>query len=194
MPFVFRKPTLDDAAMLLAWRADPVVTRFMFTDLDHHDVEKQRQWLLAMETRRDFRHFVIENDGAPVGYLSYSDIDWTHKRCVTGSYMGTPETRRMLAGYMHAFIMDYAYYVMGMHKVVNYFMAGNDNVIKIQRILKCREVGVLKDHVFKYGQFHDVHVFETLESEWRAHPRAFTRAQTLSAFGAAAIGENTSPS
>lgn len=183
MPFHFRKPVPDDAAMLLAWRRDPVITRFMFTDLEHDDVGKQRNWLAAMEGRDDFRHFVIEHDGAPVGYLSYSEIDRTHKRCVTGSYMATPQARRMLAGYLHAFIMDYAYYVLGMHKIVNYFMAGNDNVIKIQRILKCHEVGVLKDHVFKYGAFHDVYVFETLESDWRNHARAFTRAQTLAAFG-----------
>lgn len=194
MPFTFRKPAPDDAAMLLAWRTDPVVTRFMFTDLEHADVDKQRAWLAAMETRRDFRHFIVEHDGAAVGYLSYSEIDWTHKRCATGSYMATPQARRMLAGYLHAFIMDYACYVMGMHKVVNYFMAGNDNVVKMQRILKCREVGVLKEHVCKYGVFHDVHVFETLESEWRNHARAFTRAQTLAAFGETATpDENERP-
>lgn len=183
MPFRFRKPALDDAAMLLTWRADPVITRFMFTDLDHNDVDKQRDWLAAMDVRKDFRHFIIDHDGKPVGYLSYSDIDWTHKRCSSGSFMATESARRMLAGYLHAFIQDYAFYVLGMHKIFNYFMAGNDNVIKIQRILKCREVGVLKDHVFKYGVFHDVYVFELLETEWRNHPRAFTREQTMSAFG-----------
>lgn len=183
MPFVFRPPTLDDADLLLAWRTDPVITRFMFTDLEDPSVEKQRAWLAAMAGRDDFRHFVIEHDGDAVGYLSFSEIDRRHKRCSTGSYMGTAAARRMLAGYLHAFIHDYAFYVLGMHKVFGYFMAGNDNVVKIQRILKLREVGVLKQHVYKYGAFHDVHVFELLESEWRTHARPFTLAQTLAAFG-----------
>ncbi len=83
--FLFRRPTLDDAGMLLRWRTDPFITRFMFTDLGDPDVERQRGWLRAMETRADFRHFVIEHEGRPVGYLSYSDIDWTHRRCSSGS-------------------------------------------------------------------------------------------------------------
>jgi RimJ/RimL family protein N-acetyltransferase len=184
MPFHFRKPVPDDAAMLLAWRRDPSVTRFMYTDLDHNDVGKQQDWLAAMEGRKDFRHFIIEHGGEPVGYLSYSHIDFIHKHCQSGSYMApTAAARQAPMGLIHAFIMDYVYYALGMHKIYNYFMAGNDKVIKIQRILKCREVGVLKDHVFKYGAFHDVYVFETLESDWRTHPRPFTREQTLAAFG-----------
>lgn len=185
MPFRFRPPLPDDAAMLLAWRTDPAITRFMFTDLDHADAERQRAWLSAMEARADFRHFVIEHDGRPVGYLSYTDIDPVHRRCSTGSYMAAERDRRMLAGYLHAFIMDYAFERLGMNKVVNFFMAGNDNVIRIQSVLKCRPVGVLKEHVFKYGRFHDVHVFETLKSEWETHPRAFPKTRTLAAFAEA---------
>lgn len=182
MPFRFRAPVPDDAGMLLAWRTDPDITRFMFTDLDHADVDRQRAWLAAMETRADFRHFVIEHDNRPVGYLSYSEIDQTHRRCSTGSYMATPRDRRMLAGYLHAFIMDYGFHVLGMNKIVNHFMAGNDNVIRIQSVLKCREVGVLREHVFKYGRFHDVYVFETLKRDWETHPHAFSRDVTLAAF------------
>lgn len=183
MPFHFRSPTPDDAEMLLTWRTDPVITRFMFTDIENPSVARQAEWIAATALREDFRHFVIEHDDVPVGYLSYSEIDWTHRRCATGSYMATDHARRMLAGYLHAFIMDYAFHVMGMHKVINYFMAGNDNVIRIQRVLKCREVGVLRDHVFKYHRWHDVHVFELTAADWAGHSRAFTRERTLAAFG-----------
>lgn len=182
MLFRFRPPTPDDAAMLLDWRTDPDITRFMFTDIIDGTVEKQRDWLAAMAQRSDFRHFIIEHDGAPLGYLNYADINWLHRRCSSGSYMMTDYARKMLAGYLYAFIMDYAFYGLGMHKLVNYFMDGNDKIIKIQRMVKHREVGILKDHIFKYDRFHDVYVFELLESEWRHHPRAFTRDQTLAAF------------
>jgi len=182
--FQFRRPTLDDAGMLLRWRTDPFITRFMFTDLDDPNVERQRDWLRAMEARADFRHFVIEHDARPVGYLSYSDIDWTHRWCSSGSYMAEPEDRRRLAGFLHAFIMDYCFHAMGMNKIVNYFMEGNDTVIRIQRVLKTREVGLLKEHVWKNGRFHDVYVFETLRSEWETHPHTFPRERTLAAFPA----------
>ncbi len=180
--FRFRHPVPDDAEMLLRWRTDPAITRFMFTDITDPDVERQRAWLLAMERRRDFRHFVIEHEGRPVGYLSYSDIDWTHRRCTSGSYIAEERDRRRIAGFLHCFIMDYCFYGMGMNKLVNHFMEGNDGVIRIQRVLKARQVGVLREHVLKDGRFHDVLVFETLKSEWETHPRPFSREATLAAF------------
>ncbi|MBP2316229.1 GNAT family N-acetyltransferase [Azospirillum soli] len=184
MPFRFRSPTVDDAEMLLAWRTEPAITRFMFTDIDNPDASRQRAWIQAMEKRQDFRHFVIETQGCPIGYLSYSDINWVHRRCSSGSYIVDADARRTVAGFLHSFIMDYCFYALGMNKMVNYFMEGNDNVIKIQRILKCREVGVLKEHVFKYGRYHDVFVFEILKSEWEAQAHPFARERTLAAFDA----------
>lgn len=180
--FQFRRPTLEDAEMLLRWRTDPTITRFMFTDLTDPGVERQRVWLSAMEQRKDFRHFVIEHEGRAVGYLSYSDIDRTHRRCSSGSYMAEDRDRRKLAGFLHPFIMDYCFYGLGMNKIVNYFMDGNDSVIRIQHLLKARPVGVLKEHVWKHGRFHDVHVFESLRAEWEAIPHLFPRDRTLAAF------------
>ena len=184
MPFRFRLPTVDDAEMLLAWRTDPAITRFMFTDLENPDVERQRSWITAMEQRQDFRHFVIETAERPIGYLSYSGIDWAHRRCSSGSYIVDAEARRTVAGFLHSFIMDYCFYILEMNKIVNYFMEGNDNVIKIQRLLRCREVGILKEHVFKYGRFHDVLVFELCKAEWESRKRIFPHERTLAAFRA----------
>jgi len=180
--FRFRRPTLDDAELLLRWRTDPVITRFMFTDIENPDVERQRAWLQAMEQRKDFSHFIIEHEGRPVGYLSYSEIDRVHRRCSSGSYIAEEQDRRKIAGFLHTFIMDYCFHGLGMNKLINYFMEGNDNVIRIQRVLKAREVGVLRQHVHKHGRFHDVLVFETLKSEWETHPRLFPRETTLAAF------------
>ncbi|WP_353860656.1 GNAT family N-acetyltransferase [Azospirillum formosense] len=180
--FRFRRPTADDAAMLLRWRTEPSITRFMFTDLENPDVGRQRAWLAAMDARADFRHFIIEHEGRPVGYLSYYDIDRVHLRCSSGSYIVEEKDRRRLAGFLHCFIMDFCFYGLGMNKLFNYFMEGNDTVIRIQRVVKAREVGVLRQHVHKYGRFHDVHVFETLRSDWEGHPHIFPRETTLAAF------------
>lgn len=183
MPFRFRPPTLDDAGLLLRWRTDPAVTRFMYTDLEHADEDRQRAWLAAAAGRADFCHFVIEHGGRPIGYLSYSDIDRVHRRCSSGSYIGDRSAGGTVAGLLNTFILDYCFHGLGMHKIVNSFMAGNDAVIRIQRLLKFREVGVLRDHIFKYGRFHDVTLFEMTRDEWEAMRHSFTRDHTLAAFG-----------
>lgn len=186
--FRFRPPTPDDAAQLLDWRRRPDVTRWMFTDIDH-GVEQQRAWIERSAGRTDLRHFVIETvgegdgeSGRPVGYLAFAQIDRESRHCSTGHYFATVEDRRRFGGYMHAFILNYAFYRLGMHKVVNSFMAGNIKVLKLQSILHYRPVGVHHEHVFKYGKWHDVHVFEMLEREWATHPHPFPRDVTLAAY------------
>ncbi|WP_029010447.1 GNAT family N-acetyltransferase [Azospirillum halopraeferens] len=179
--FRFRRPVPDDAALLLDWRKRPDVTRWMFTDIDHGEAE-QRAWLERCATRDDLRHFVIEHEGRPVGYLSFAGIDRVNRHCSTGHYFADAEERRRLGGYMHAFIMDYAFYRLGMNKVVNSFMAGNSRVLRLQTVLHYRPVGVYREHIFKYGQWHDVHVFEMFERDWARHPHPFPRDVTLGAY------------
>ncbi len=179
--FRFRRPTVDDAATLLDWRTRPDVTRWMFTDVDH-GVEAQRAWIERCAARDDMRHFVIVAEGRDVGYLAFQPIDRANRRCSTGHYFADAPDRRRYGGYMHAYIMDYCFHALGMHKVVNQFMAGNTKVLKLQTILHYRPVGVHREHVFKYGAWHDVHVFEMLAREWETHPHPFPRAATLAAF------------
>jgi RimJ/RimL family protein N-acetyltransferase len=178
----FRKPGADHAALLLAWRTDPFITRFLFTDLEGATVETQRAWIAANAARDDFRHFMICDGDRPVGYLNFNSIDRRHRRCMTGNYIGVPEERTRIGGLLHAYIMDYCFDVLGMHKVVNEFMAGNDKVVKIQRVLRFREVGTYRDHVLKNGAWHDVHVFEQTREEWAQCPRAVPRDRTIAAF------------
>lgn len=180
-PVWFRCVRPEDAALTLRWRQDEDITRFMYTDVSH-GVEEQRAWIERCATREDFRHYIIMARDRAVGYLSFADIDRRHLRCSTGNYIFAPEDRRAYSGLLHTFIMDYCFHRLGCHKVVNSFMAGNERNVKIQQVLRFRQVGTYRDHVFKHGQFHDVHVFELLASEWAGHRRLFSLEQTRAAF------------
>jgi len=167
--------------MILDWRTDPEIAARMFTDVDY-DPEQQRRWLGAMDTRSDYRHFVILSHGEPIGYLSYGQIDWTHRHCVPGFYVGAKEKRTSAAAYLHWFIMDYAFYRLDMNKVLSWVLDTNPRMLRNLRLLKEREVGILRDHVRKADGWHDVHLFELLRAEWERQPRLFSQEMTLAAF------------
>ena len=184
MPFRFRPPLSDDAAMILDWRTRPDVTRFMYTDIEEPDVERQKAWLAAMDRRDDYRHFVVEvEDNRPIGYLSFSEIDHRHRRCSSGLYVADAADRRRYAGFFAPFIFDYCFHVLDMNKLVNTFMEGNDRLIRIQTLVGFREVGILKQHVWKYGRWHDVHLLELLRETYETRPRIYLLEHTLAAFG-----------
>ncbi len=181
MPIFFRKVTVDDAEMLLKWRQDPEITRFLYTDIDH-GVSEQREWIKSCDAREDFYHFVMCFDDRPIGYLSFADYDRQNRRCSTGQYVYEQDDRRRYGGLLHTYIMDYGFYKLDCHKIVNSFMAVNERIVKIQEILKYRHVGLYKDHIYKHDRYYDMHVFELLRSEWATHRRLYTRDETKAAF------------
>ncbi|GGF24033.1 hypothetical protein GCM10011611_32670 [Aliidongia dinghuensis] len=181
MPFTFRRPTIEDAKLLLDWRTQPDITRYMLTDIDY-DLERQKRWLAAVAHRSDYEHFIVLRHGMPVGHLSYSEIDRVNRHCVPGTYLILEPHERHLAAYTNSFILDYCFYRLDLNKAIFTIMSGNVNFVKAKRLMGVREVGVLKEHVFKYGQFHDLHMFELTRAEWETRPRLFPREKTLSAF------------
>lgn len=183
MPFTFRTPTIADAEMLLDWRTRPEITRFMFTDIEP-DIDKQRAWLRSCAARDDFVHFIVEWRDRPIGYLSFAEIDRVNRRCTPGTYLSLKPKERYIAAFTHSFVLDYAFYRLGMNKVCYAIMGGNENFIRAKPLHGVRSVGVMREHIFKYGAFHDVHLFEITEEEWRGQRRLFPREKTLAAFPA----------
>lgn len=182
MEITFRRPTIDDAEMILKWRTDEKIARFQFSEINP-TLAEQIQWLKDVETRTDYEHFLICVDDRPIGYQSYSHIDHHHKTCSSGNYI-YDDKDKIYGGFLHCYLMDHCFHTMGMHKIINYFMAGNDKVIKMQTKLKCSPVGILKEHILKDGKRHDVHIYELLASEWANHPKPFKKDITLAAFEA----------
>ncbi len=179
--FFFRKPRIEDAQMLLDWRTSPAVTEQMFTDVPY-DLKRQRAWLQASAARDDFQHFIIERSGEDIGYLSFPDIDWKNRHCSCGSYLGSAELGRKYGGLMHTYFMDYIFHVLHMNKLINYFLASNRKIIRIQEHLRLRKVGTLTQHVLKNEIYHDVEVFELLKADWVTHPHTAPLEVTLKAF------------
>lgn len=177
----FRPPVADDAQMLLAWRTRPDIARNMYSAIDP-DPDRQRAWLEAMTARSDYRHFIIGSGGQPIGYLSYSQIDPVHRRCLLGSYVGVRDTPGRAASYLYWYVMDYAFYRLGLNKVVSEVLDTNPSLIKGLRLCGEREVGVLREHIRKDDGYHDVHVFEVLRRDWDKAPRVIDREDTLAAF------------
>ena len=177
----FRRPVLDDARMLLDWRRDPSVDRFMYTQVDN-DLGKQEDWLRSCEAREGYEHFIIQWEDRPIGFLNYN-FDQLHKQGSSGSYMVDDRDRKKFGGLMHSYFMDYLFYGLNMNKAIAEIMAENKTLVKIQRILKLREVGTLKEHIWKDGAFHDVVVFELLKKDYETHPRQQSKEKSLRAFG-----------
>jgi RimJ/RimL family protein N-acetyltransferase len=168
----YRQPTLGDAPMLLEWRCRPDITRFMFTDISP-DLAAQEAWLQAAATRAGFTHRVICLDEQPVGYGSITVTDEAAAVGTIGVYLADRRSRSGIAGFNFIHLLNHAFLTLGLRKIVNHILGGNARLIRAQQYNGYRHVGVLHRHVRKYGEFHDVHIFEQHREDWLVFRRKF---------------------
>ncbi|WP_338553361.1 UDP-4-amino-4,6-dideoxy-N-acetyl-beta-L-altrosamine N-acetyltransferase [Paenibacillus sp. KS-LC4] len=162
----FIKLREEHLEQVLGWRTKENVTKYMFSDIDYN-LEHQKSWFHRISQSESEKYWVISIKGTLVGLISLNGIDFTHKRTSWGLYIGE-EAYSMYGGIVPPYLYYHVFHELGLHKITAEVMEGNDNIMKIHKLHGYREIGVYKDHIFKYGCFHDVHVMELLKDTWAA--------------------------
>ena len=163
--------------MLLAWRVKPEVTRYMFSDVED-DLQKHRRWFASLPENQKRFYWIIHCKGKPIGLINLADFSAVHRRTGWGFYIGELEYWHV-AGLVPPCLYNYIFgrADLNLEKVVGEVMAGNNGIMGLHDLHGYRRVGTYKRHVYKNGQFHDVHDFELLRSEWEACSNTFGRYQ-----------------
>jgi RimJ/RimL family protein N-acetyltransferase len=161
----YRRPTPDDAKLLLDWRTAPHITQYMLTDVPY-DIERQAAWIERTNARDDYQHAIIRIEGRDVGYASITVTDAQSGIGELGVYIGDQDAPKALTIYNFVGTLNHAFFTMKLHKLVNHIIAWNDRTVRMQVFNGYRHVGVLKDHTLKDGVRHDLHIFEESAAEW----------------------------
>jgi UDP-4-amino-4,6-dideoxy-N-acetyl-beta-L-altrosamine N-acetyltransferase len=163
-----RKLAASDLETVMHWRMLPEVTRHMYTD-PQLTMEDQLRWFERLSRSESDRVWIIES-GTPslsVGVLSLSDINRVHRRCSWAYYIGDEAARaRGLAKPLECGIYDYVFGSMQMNRLWCEVFSANDRVVALHERFGSKVEGVLRQHIFKDGQFYDVVRMAILKSDW----------------------------
>jgi UDP-4-amino-4,6-dideoxy-N-acetyl-beta-L-altrosamine N-acetyltransferase len=160
----FVKMRADHLELVLRWRTQPEVTRYMVTDVKN-DLNEQKKWFERVFKSPDFHYWLISHNDRLVGLANIASLSATHKRCSLGYYIGESDYRQMGAFFL-PYLYNHVFGSMGLHKLYGEVLDGNP-IVKIHELHGYRRVGTLRDHVFKYGKFHDLHIVELLAETWK---------------------------
>lgn len=160
----FKKLREEHLEKVLQWRTQEDVTRYMNTDIES-DLGKQIEWFTKVSASTTDKYWILEIKEVPVGLIYLTDLDVVNRRTSWGFYIGEEEYR-IYGGLVPPYLYNYVFLELGLHKITAEVMCGNNNVIKLNKIHGCREVGIYKEHIYKRGQFHDLMLMELLKSEW----------------------------
>lgn len=162
--FRFKRMTEDDSDNIYFWRRSEHVTKFMYTDLDE-DKEKHQKWFNTKLNSINNQYFIIYHNEEKIGLISLNNIDFVNNRASSGFYIGDFKFAP-LAGRIFPYFLNYVFYEMNLNKLVIEVMSNNIGMKKIDMYYGFRVVGVLKEHIFKNGVYHDVDILELTKAEW----------------------------
>lgn len=173
MLLAFRKLSEDHLAQVLTWRTSPSVTTYMFTDIEG-GMKQQAEWFAHISADEKSKYWVIYANEDPVGLVSLNDIDFNHRRASWAYYIGE-ERLQMLGAMIGPCVYHYGFDELQLHKMYGEVMGENEKVRRIHEKHGCQEVGVFRDHIYKYGRFHDVYIYEMLAEDWTKHRAKFKK-------------------
>jgi UDP-4-amino-4,6-dideoxy-N-acetyl-beta-L-altrosamine N-acetyltransferase len=165
--FCLRDFRAEDQEMIRGWRNHPETAKYMYTD---HEItpEEHEKWFEKVQRDASCRYWIIQNDGLDIGVLGIVQIDQHNQHCYWAFYLD-PDVRRKGAGsFAEISVLRYVFDELNLEKLCGEVLAFNEAVLAMHKRFGFIQEGVLRRHIFKQGQWHDVVTIGILREEWQA--------------------------
>jgi len=159
---------IEDKAMVLSWRNQERVRRFMYTDHVISTDEHER-WLSQALANTSARYLIFEFNSRPVGFVSFSNLEPIQLRGSWAYYLGETDVPNGTGSAMEFLALDYAFEHLKIRKLCCEVFGFNESVIKLHQKFGFRQEGLFAAHVLKSRVFEDVVVLAIFASDWMKH-------------------------
>lgn len=165
---LYRRPTLNDAAALLQLKNNEKAALLLGGIHHSYTFEDIVQWIDFHNNHPDELLLVVEDtlSGKLIGHVGLYKIDRVAKKTEYGILIADDESRGKGYGTLSTkLIVDYAFKVLGMHKVTAEVLS--ENVPSLAMFKKCGFSidGRLRDDVYKNNRYYDVLSLSILSSD-----------------------------
>ena len=153
----------SDLELVLSWRNNPEVRRYMFSQ---HEISfsEHLSWFESSLNNPWKKLLIFENNQKPQGFVSFSEVggggvaDW-------GFYMA-PDAPKGSGQSLGRTALSYAFDKLNLHKVCGQVLKFNQRSILFHRSLGFRLEGTTRDAYFDGESFHQIYCFGLLCKEW----------------------------
>lgn len=160
----------SDLECVLDWRNRPEIRNNMYTN---HviSVEEHARWFAGASRDPTKRLLMcIDDDGVPVGVVTFSNIDVRQRSATWGFYSGDT-TRRGVGSAMELLALDYAFVDLGLEKLNGEVLSFNMPVVEFHRKYGFRVEGIFRSHYERDGTRYDVYRIAHFRKAWLDHVR-----------------------
>jgi len=138
----------------------------MYTD-PQISLEDQRKWYQRIVQDYSRMDWIIYADGGNVGVVSLYDIAPLYRRCYWAFYLGDESARgKGIGRAVELNILRYVFIRLNFHKLCSEVFQWNESVVRMHQKNGSKIEGVLQEHIWKNGIYHNVICMGILRHEW----------------------------
>lgn len=167
MSITLRNIREDDLEMIMNWRCDPDITKYMNTN-PKLTLEDQKKWFKNMKKREDIRNWLIEVDGESAGIICIMNINWRERNTSWGYYIGEKKFRSLKTALsLEMSLYDYVFESLGFEELHNEVFSLNAGVVKLHEACGSYIVKEVKGEIEKEGVAYDITHMSITAEEWK---------------------------
>jgi UDP-4-amino-4,6-dideoxy-N-acetyl-beta-L-altrosamine N-acetyltransferase len=164
------KPSKEDMPKLLEWRNDPSNRRY-FREYRETNLEDQLNWYKnVMMKDPTWHHFMVKpisNPDKTIGIVLLNHIHPIYRTGEFGITLGDPEYRGKGYGKdMLLTLIKYGFDQLNLNRIWCEVYSNNES-IHLYRKIGFKDEGILRQHVFKDGEYLDSYMLGMLKSEYQ---------------------------
>jgi len=167
--FKLRPVQEDDLEMLLEWRNQDCVRKYMYTS---HIIspEEHKNWYDRNKGLDSTKLFIFEFEKAPFAFLNISEINKKNKTCSWAFYIGQNiQSVKALGYFMEIVALDKMVNELGIRKISCEVLEFNKAVIKMHKKFGFEEEGIFKKHISVEDGYVDVHRLAMFSENWETN-------------------------
>jgi RimJ/RimL family protein N-acetyltransferase len=162
----------EDSAISCAWRNDPEVRDFALGYRYPVTTAMEQAWYTkAMAGDNKDVYFAIEDaaSGAFIGIVSLVQVDLISANACFGIIIGDKPYQGGGRGRdAMDMMLNYGFSMLGLHRVYLHVPAYNERAYSLYSSAGFKVEGVMREHVFLNGGYHDVNVMGLLKADVEA--------------------------
>jgi UDP-4-amino-4,6-dideoxy-N-acetyl-beta-L-altrosamine N-acetyltransferase len=160
----------DDFKHTIAWRNSREITDSLGGNKFYVSADREKKWIeKAIENDRINLHLIIcLNDlGKPIGLVNLINIDLINRKAEFSIQIGDNSEHGKGYGYSATKLMlEYGFMQLNLNKIYLTVLCKNEKAINLYKKLNFSTEGLLRQEVFKNGEYNDVLIMSILKSEF----------------------------
>lgn len=161
---LIRPMTHSDVERVLAWRNDPEVRRYMYTQHEITLTEHRAWFEQALQNPR--KHLLIfEFDNQPLGFVNFNEL--ASGGIADLGFYAAPDAPKGSGRKLGQAALQYAFTQLKLYKICGQTLAHNERSIQFHQAMGFQQEGTLRDQHFDGEYYHHVICFGLLLPEWQ---------------------------